>query len=144
MKEEFDEMGEKKSKGLSPWAIAGLTLGGIGVGWWLFGPSNPKFDDTEVPDGEVDQERIQAMASEMWELFDNPRVQLYDRPRCDALGRYSTFSNAEFVATANYYKNKFKKTIRQSLNDLYFRPCAPWNEPHEDHVLIRMQELNIP
>ena len=145
MEEEFEEM-EAPRFSFKPnwWAIGGITVGGILIGRWLFGASNPKFEDTTQPAGEVNQERIQSMASELFELLDNPRVQFLDRPRCDSLGRYATFSNAEFVATANYYKNKFKKTIRQSLNDLYFRPCAPWNEAHEEHVLTRMQELNIP
>ena len=126
------------------WVIGGITVGGIVIGRWLFGSSNPTFEDTEIPQGEVNQSRIEAMASELFELLENPMVQILDRPRCDALGRYGTFSNAEFVATANFYKNKFGKTLRQSLSDLYFRPCAPWNEPHETHVLTRMQELNIP
>lgn len=125
------------------WAIGGTVLAGIVIKQVFF-KSDPKFDDTDQPAGEVNQAKVQTMASELFELFDNATLEFFDRPRCELLGRFGKFSNAEMVAVANYYKNKFNKTIRQTLADLYFKPCAVWQVDEMAHVLERFSELNIP
>lgn len=146
--EEFDTIEERNDKprfSFKPnwWAIGGTVLAGVVIKQVFF-KSDPKFDDTDQPAGEVNEAKVQAMASELFELFDNATLEFIDRPRCEALGRYVKFSNAELVAVANFYKNKFNKTIRQTLADLYFKPCAFWEVDHMAHLLVRFGELNIP
>ncbi|MEM1123821.1 MAG: hypothetical protein AAGJ18_25510 [Bacteroidota bacterium] len=125
-------------------AIGGGIAAGTILLFRLTRNKNPKFGDTQVPEGNVNQAKVITMASRLWELLSNFKIEFTDRERCRALKEYHAMTDAEFVSVANYYKNKFGKTIRQAIRDLYFKPCLAFTVQEDQKVLARFDELNIP
>lgn len=124
------------------YGVAAISAAGLTA--YFLRDKNPKFPPTKVPDGPVDEAKVITMASQLYEEFSNWQLEFFIRDRCELLGQYLAFSPANFVSVANYYQEKFNITIRQSLLNLTFRPCAIWNTANEKMVKDRFTEYNVP
>ena len=137
---------------IRPLAIAGIAGAGIAayVVYQFTRSRDPKFPDTPLPNGcIINDQLVIATASQLFEQFDNYQIQLIPmnsfRPRCVALENYFQLNDCDFIAVANYYKNNFDITIRQSISNIGAGSCvAFFSTDWEAEVLNRMTALGIP
>lgn len=124
----------------------GAVAAGAGLAYLNTG--QPPFEDTPVPTGSIDASRVARVASALWESLTGYDLDLNpfnEEVACQALGQFAILSNAEFVSVANFYKNTNLETIRQSIAALFLEPCGTFDPiDHKVHVIIRLDELNIP
>lgn len=132
------------AKKVNPKKVAAATGGivGLGILYAIFKKDPIPFKDTTVPDGEVDQAKVIAMAAELNQRLERFQFNIFSSDRCNTLRVYEKFSNAEFVAVANYYQKKYRKTIRQAIEGTIALDC--FNPDPVEHIYIRFRELNVP
>jgi len=129
----------------------GTTVLKIGSGIALFSVlyflfnKEPDFEDTPLPEGSnVDTQKTITMSSALYEVLTNIQWSYFSNERCTLFGSYLQYNDADFINTANVYKNKFGVTLRSSIADLIVESCYIYETDNEQLVLDRMTRLNIP